>query len=180
MSGVVPRAHQKVSVIVRVRRAKHHTASSDTPMQELFIARLCASSDVSSGQKKIDCTIGGKQQSKNSIHREVKAQRDKTLCDRIVIHAHNDALTSQMRLSIPRWSAGAKRSDVTGSTTECFHVIMIQETETHDHGIWRNEQQQSHPPGCEPAHLVKKNFSSPEVWRAMKRSMARQNESPSV
>ena len=65
-------------------------------------------------------------------------------CDGLVSDAHDDELTSQMRLSILSWNVGPKRGDVTGSIMGAFHVIMIQEAETHYHEIAKAAEHQFH------------------------------------
>ena len=51
-------------------------------------------------------------------------------------------LNKQMRLSILSWNAGTKRGEVTKSMIGSFHVVIIQEAETHCKDIRTSAEQQ--------------------------------------
>ena len=51
-------------------------------------------------------------------------------------------LNKQVRLSIFSWNAGTKRGEVTNSMIESFHVIIIEEAETHCNEIRTSAEQQ--------------------------------------
>ena len=51
-------------------------------------------------------------------------------------------LNKQMRLSILSWNAGTKRGEVTNSMIESFHVIIIEEAETHCNETRTSAEQQ--------------------------------------
>ena len=51
-------------------------------------------------------------------------------------------LNQQMRLSILSWNAERKRGEVTNSMTESFHVIIVEEAETHCNEIRTSAEQQ--------------------------------------
>ena len=52
-------------------------------------------------------------------------------CEVIITDKNSSELSGQKRLSILSWNAGPKRGEVTSSTVGSFHVIMVQEAQTH-------------------------------------------------
>ena len=91
--------------------------------------------------------------------KEMKGTRP---CDGIVYDARNDELKNQMRLSMLSWNAGPKRGDVTGSIRGSFHVIVIQEAETHYHEIAEAAEHQFHIyQGADQLILCHKNTIEP-------------------
>ena len=81
--------------------------------------------------------------------------KDARLFEGIITDKNSSELSGQKRLSISSWNSGPKRGEVTSNMVRSFHVIMVQEAETHYHeSITGAEQQFSNLPGCRPAHLT--------------------------
>ena len=62
----------------------------------------------------------------------------------IVSAKSSSELSQQKILSILSWNAGPKRGEVTNRMVASFHVILVQEAETHHHEIMTNAERQFH------------------------------------
>ena len=60
----------------------------------------------------------------------------------IVSDKSSDELREQMHSSILSWNAGPKRGNVTNGMVGSFHVMLVQEAETHFHEIVTSAEQQ--------------------------------------
>ena len=70
--------------------------------------------------------------------------KDARLFEGIITDKNSSELSGQKRLSISSWNAGPKRGEVTSSMVGSFHVIMVQEAQTHYHEIITDAEQQFH------------------------------------
>ena len=65
----------------------------------------------------------------------------------------------QKRLSILSWNAGQKRGKTANCVVGPFHMILVQEAETHCHDIVTRAKQQFHyPPGRRSGHSLQQHF----------------------
>ena len=62
----------------------------------------------------------------------------------ILTDKNSSELSGKKRLSISSWNAGPKRGEVTSSMVGSFHVIMVQEAETHHDEFNTGAEQQFH------------------------------------
>ena len=119
----------------------------------------------------------------NRLHPRCKQMKDARPFEGINTDKNSSELKWQeTTLDFSSWNAGPKRGDVTSSMVGSFHVIMVQEAETHhDEFNTGAEQQFSHLPGCRPAHLKQQEHPlNPRVWKSKKKSRARPFTTPSA
>ena len=106
----------------------------------------------------------------NRLHPRYKQMKDARLFEGIITDKNSSELSGQKRLSILSWNAGPKRGEVTSSMVASFHVIMVQEAETHNHEIITGDDQQFHiNQGAGQLVLYNKSTFEPEGVKIQKR-----------
>ena len=85
---------------------------------------------------------------------------------RIVSVKVSDELSDQKRFSILSWNAGPKRGNVANSVVGCYHVILVQEAESHYREIVTSAGQQFHVyQGADQLIFCNKSTFEPEGVR---------------
>ena len=78
------------------------------------------------------------------MHLRYKQMKDARPFEGIITDKNSSELSGQKRLSIVSRNAGPKRGEVTSSMVGSFHVIIIQEAETHYHEVMTSADQHFH------------------------------------
>ena len=92
----------------------------------------------------VGCQTGATAKAENRLHPRYKQIKDARPFEGIITEKNSSEPSGQKRLSILSWNAGPKRGEVTSSMVGSFHVIMVQEAETHYHEIITGAEQQFH------------------------------------
>ena len=92
----------------------------------------------------VGCWTDETAKAENRLHPRYKQMKDARPFEGILTDKNSSELGGQKRLSISSWNAGPKRGEVTSSMVGSFHVIMVQEAQTHYHEIITSPDQQFH------------------------------------
>ena len=92
----------------------------------------------------VGCRTDETAKAENRLHLWCKQMKDARPFEGIITDKNSGELSGKKRLSILSWNAGPKRGEVTSSMVGSFHVIMVQEVETHYHEITTGADQHFH------------------------------------
>ena len=92
----------------------------------------------------VGCQTDETAKAENRLHPRYKQVKDARPFEGILTDKNSSELGGQKPLSVSSWNAGPNRGDVISSMVGSFHVIMVQEAETHYHEIITGAEQQFH------------------------------------
>ena len=92
----------------------------------------------------VGCQTDATAKAENRLHSRCKQIKDARPFEVIITDKNSSELSGQKRLSILSWNAGPKRGEVTSSTVGSFHVIMVQEAQTHCNEIRTSAEKEFH------------------------------------
>ena len=81
----------------------------------------------------LGCQTDVTAKAESRLHPRYKQMKDARQFEAVVSDKSSGELSDQKRLSILNWNVGPERGEVTSSTAGTFHVILVQEAETHYH-----------------------------------------------
>ena len=129
----------------------------------------------------VGCRTNESAKAENRLHPRYKQMKDARPFEGILTDKNSSELSGHKLLSILSWNAGPKRGEVTSSMVGSFHVIMVQEAQTHYHEIITGAEQQFHIyQGAGQLILHNKSTFEPEGVNTTKKSRARRCKTPSA
>ena len=78
------------------------------------------------------------------LHPRYRQMKDMRPFEEIVSVKSSDERSDQTSFSVLSWNPGPKRGKVANSVVESFHVILVQEAQSHFHGVATSAEQQFH------------------------------------